>query len=136
MIFKPLKWAYFFGHFPLVPPIKNLRKWPILVSLPNLTYRNTAGTFTAAACAKMFSKDCTLSAYYLGDSPVCAEVIFKLLKSAYFFGHFPSVPSIRNFRKWPILVSLPNLPYRNTAGTSRAAASAKMFSKDCTLSAY
>ena len=43
--------------------MKNLRKWPILVSLPNLPYRNTAGTFRAAACAKMFSKDCTLSAY-------------------------------------------------------------------------
>ena len=43
--------------------MKNLRKWPILVSFPNLPYRNTAGTFRAAACAKMFSKDFTLSTY-------------------------------------------------------------------------
>ena len=63
MIFEPLKSAYFFGHFPLVPPMKNVRKWPILVSFPNLPYRNTAGTFGAADCAKMLSKDCTLSAY-------------------------------------------------------------------------
>ena len=116
--------------------MKNLRKWPILVSLPNLPYRNTAGTFRAADCAKMFSKDCTLSPYYLGDSPVCAEVIFKPLKSAYFFGLYPLVPHMKNLRKWPILVSLPNLSYRNTAGTFRAADCAKMFSKDCTLSAY
>ena len=42
--------------------MKNVRKWPILVSFPNLPYRNTAGTFGAADCAKMLSKDCTLSA--------------------------------------------------------------------------
>ena len=136
MIFKPLKSAYFFGHFPLVSPMKNLRKWPILVSLPNLPYRNTAGTFRAPDCAKMFSKDSTLSAYYLEEGPVCSKVSFKPLKSAYFFGRFPLVPPMKNLRKWPILVSLPNLPSGNTAGTFRAADCAKMFSKECTLSAY
>ena len=58
-----MKWAYFIGHFPLVPTMKNLRKWPILMSVPNLPYRNTAGTFGDADCAEMFSEDCTLSAY-------------------------------------------------------------------------
>ena len=63
VIFEPVKSAYFFFHVPLVPPMKNLRKWPILVSFPNFPYRNTAGTFGAAHCAKTFSEDCTLRAY-------------------------------------------------------------------------
>ena len=29
--------SYFFGNFPLVPPLQNLRKWPIFVSLGNLS---------------------------------------------------------------------------------------------------
>ena len=41
----------------------NLRKWPILVTLLNWTKLDTAGTFGAAVCAKMFSDDCALSAY-------------------------------------------------------------------------
>ena len=33
MIFGATKSSYFFGNFPLVPPLQNLRKWPILVFL-------------------------------------------------------------------------------------------------------
>ena len=32
-VFKPLKSAFFSGQFPLVPPLENLRKWAIWVSL-------------------------------------------------------------------------------------------------------
>ena len=35
--FKPLKSACFSGQFPLVPPLKNLRKWAIWVSLRHLS---------------------------------------------------------------------------------------------------
>ena len=36
-VFKPLKSAYFSGQFPLVPPLENLRKWAIWVSLRHLS---------------------------------------------------------------------------------------------------
>ena len=36
LFFRPLKSALFLGGFPLVPPMQNLRKWPIWVALPNL----------------------------------------------------------------------------------------------------
>ena len=36
-VFKPLKSACFSGQFPLVPPLENLRKWAIWVSLRHLT---------------------------------------------------------------------------------------------------
>ena len=35
-VLKPLKSACFSGQFPLVPPLKNLRKWAIWVSLQHL----------------------------------------------------------------------------------------------------
>ena len=35
--FKPLKSACFSGQFPLVPPLENLRKWAIWVSLRHLS---------------------------------------------------------------------------------------------------
>ena len=47
----------------MVPPLKNLRKWPILVTVLNWPKLDTAGTFGAVVCAKMFSDDCALSAY-------------------------------------------------------------------------
>ena len=36
-VFKPLKSAFFSGQFPLVPPLENLRKWAIWVSLRHLS---------------------------------------------------------------------------------------------------
>ena len=36
-VLKPLKSACFWGQFPLVPPLENLRKWAIWVSLRHLT---------------------------------------------------------------------------------------------------
>ena len=36
VFFNPLLTAYFFGDFPLVPPMQNLRKWAILALLQNL----------------------------------------------------------------------------------------------------
>ena len=114
----------------------NLRKWPILVTLLNWPKLDTAGTFGAAVCVKMFSKDCALSAYSLADHEICAEVIFGPPKSTYFLGSFPLVPPLDNLRKWPILVTLLNWPKLDTAGTFGAAVCAKMFSDDCALSAY
>ena len=46
-----------FGQFSLVPPLENLRKWPIFVTLLKMPKLDTAGTFGAAVCAKMFSDD-------------------------------------------------------------------------------
>ena len=53
------KFGALFNDFPLVPPLKNFRKWPILVSLLNLPELGFAGTFGPAVCVKMFSDDCT-----------------------------------------------------------------------------
>ena len=36
-VLKPLKSACFSGQFPLVPPLENLRKWAIWVSLRHLS---------------------------------------------------------------------------------------------------
>ena len=63
VIFGPPKSTNFLGSFPLVPPLDNLSKWPILVTLLNWPKLDTASTFGAAVCAKMFSEDCALSAY-------------------------------------------------------------------------
>ena len=114
----------------------NLRKWPILVTLLNWPKLDTAGTFGAAVCAKMFSDNCALSAYNLADHGIRAKVIFGSPKSIYFLGSFPLVPPLENLRKWPILVTLLNWPKLDTAGTFGAAVCAKMFSDDCDLSAY
>ena len=36
-VLKPFKSAFFSGQFPLVPPLENLRKWVIWVSLRHLS---------------------------------------------------------------------------------------------------
>ena len=56
--------------------------------------------------------------------------------SAYFLSDFPLVPPLTNFKKWLILVSLPNWPLLGIAGTFRAAVCGTMLPDDCTLSAY
>ena len=58
----------------------------------------------------LFSDDCTLSAGKLGDDGICAKVFLEHASSAYFLGDFHWFPPLKNFKKWPILVSLPNWP--------------------------
>ena len=62
-VLKPLKSACFSGQFPLVPPLENLRKWAIWVSLRHLSYLGFAGTYGVAVCGEMFSGVWALSAY-------------------------------------------------------------------------
>ena len=62
-VFGAAKIDALFNDFPLVPPLKNFRKWPILVSLLNLPELGFAGTFRPAVYVKMFFDDCTLSIY-------------------------------------------------------------------------
>ena len=115
MFLEPASSAYFLSDFPLVPPLKNFKKWPILVSLRNWPLLGIAGTFRAA---------------------VCGTVFLETASSAYFLSDFPLVPPFKNFKKWPMLVSLRNLPLLGIAGTFRAAVCGTMLSDDCTLSAY
>ena len=58
-VFRAAKVGALFNDFHLVPPLKNFRKWPILVSLLNFPELGFAGTFGPAVCVKMFSDDCT-----------------------------------------------------------------------------
>ena len=60
--FRAPKSTYFLGSFSLVPPLENLRKWPILVFSLNLLKLGIAGTFGVTVCSKMFSDDCTFRA--------------------------------------------------------------------------
>ena len=48
MFFVPASSDYFLSDFPLVPPLKNFKKWPILVSLRNWPLLGIASTFRAA----------------------------------------------------------------------------------------
>ena len=60
---EPASFAYFLSDFPLVPPLKNFKKWAILVSMQNWSLLGNAGTFRAAVCGTMLSDDCTLRAF-------------------------------------------------------------------------
>ena len=59
----PASSAYFLSDIPLNLSLKNFKKWPILVSLPNWPLLGIAGTFRAAVCGTILSDDCTLRAY-------------------------------------------------------------------------
>ena len=63
MFLEPASSAYFLSDFPLVPSLKNFKKWPNLVFLRNSSFLGIAGTFRAAVSCTMLSYDCTLSAY-------------------------------------------------------------------------
>ena len=62
-VFCAAKFCALFERFSFGPPVKNFRKWPILMSLLNLPELCFAGTFGPAVCVKMLCDDCTLSAY-------------------------------------------------------------------------
>ena len=128
--------AYLLSDFPLVPPLKNFKKWPILVSLLNWPLLGIAGTFRAAVSGTMLSDDCSLSPYLLIEDGICGRVFLEPASSAYFLSDFPLVPPLKDFKKWPMLVSLRNWPLLGIAGTFRAAVCATMLSDECSLSAY
>ena len=136
VFFKPPSSAHFLNHFPLVPPLKNFKIWPILVSLLNLPELGSAGSFGGVVCVKMFSDDYALYAYQLGDRRICAGVFIEPPNSAHFLNHFPLVPPLKNFKKWSPLGSLLNLLELGSAGSFGGAVCVKEFSDDCTLSAY
>ena len=133
---EPASSACFLSDFPLVPPLKNFKKWPTLVFLRNWPLLGIASTFRAAVCGTMLSADCTLNGYFLIEDGICGRVFFKAASSAYFLSDFPLVPPLKNFKKWPILVPLRNWPLLGIAGTLRAADCGTILSDDCTLSAY
>ena len=91
--------AYFLSDFPLVPPLKNFKKWPILVSLRNWSLLGIAGTFRAAVCGTIMSDDCTLSAYLLIEDGICGRVLLEPASSAYFLSDFPLCPPFEEFQK-------------------------------------
>ena len=62
-VFGACEFGLLFERFSLGPPLKNLKKLLILVSLQNWPLLGIAGTFRAAVCGAMLSDDCTLSAY-------------------------------------------------------------------------
>ena len=136
MFLEPASSAYVLSDFPLVPPLKNFKKWPILVSLQNWSLLGIAGTFRAAVCGTKLSDDCTLSAYYLIKEGICGRVFSEPASWAYFLSDFPLVPPLKNLEKKTILVSLRNWSLLGIAGTFRAAVCKTMLSDDCTLSAY
>ena len=74
----------------------NLRKWPILVTLLNWPKVDTAGTFGAAVCAKMFSDDCALSAYQSSEN-ILAQTAAPKVPAVSSFGQFSKVTKIGHF---------------------------------------
>ena len=128
---EPESSAYFLSDFPWVPPLKNFKKWPILVSLRTWPLLGIADTFRAAVCGTMLSDDWSLSAYLLFEDGICGGVFWGPASSAYILSDFTLVPTLKNFKKWPILLSLQNLPLLGIASTFRAALSGAMLSDDC-----
>ena len=102
-VFGAAKIGALFNDFPLVAPLKNFRKWPILVSLPNLPELGFAGTFGPAVCVKMFFDDCFLNIYKLGDCQFSDQVFLEPPSLAHFLTIFPWSPLWRiseNGRFW------------------------------------
>ena len=57
-----------FERFSLGPPFEEFQKMADFGVFAKFAITGLAGTFGGAVCAKMFSDDCTLSAYKLKDA--------------------------------------------------------------------
>ena len=64
------------------------------------------------------------------------RAVFQAPKLGLLLSHFPLVPPLQNFRKWPIYVTLANLQELCFAETFGAAVCGKRSLDNCTLSAY
>ena len=84
---KATLWTIF-EKFLLVPPLHFFRKCGFWVTLLKLSYRRHSGTFGAVFCAKIFFSLCTISAYYLEDNAICANVLLGVSNEGYFLGDF------------------------------------------------
>ena len=99
-VFQAPKLGLLLSHFPLVPPLPNLRKWAIEVTLSNLLYFGFADSFLAAVCVKMLS-DRNEQIRLLVPGRFLAPKFGLLLFQ------FPLVRSLQNLRKRAILTSCP-----------------------------
>ena len=64
------------------------------------------------------------------------RAVFQAPKLGLLLSHFPLVPPLQNFRKWPIKITFPNLRELCFADTFGAALCGKRLLDHCTLSAY
>ena len=77
----------------------NLRKWPILVTLLNWPKLDTAGTFGAAVCAKMFSEDWYALKAQLSEN-ILAQTAAPKVPAVSSFGQFSKVTKIGPFLRF------------------------------------
>ena len=108
-VFKPLKSACFSGQFPFVPPLENLRKWAIWVSLAAFVIARLCGHLWSRCLRQDIVRCLGFKRILIVRSDHLRRAVFKPLKSACFFGQFPLVPPLENLRKWAIWVSLRHL---------------------------
>ena len=77
----------------------NLRKWPILVTLLNWPKLDTAGTFGAAVCAKMFSDDWYALKAQSSEN-ILAQTAAPKVPAVSSFGQFSKVTKIGHFLRF------------------------------------
>ena len=108
-VFQAAEVGPLFERFSLGPPFEEFQKMADFGVFAKFARTRLCSAFLGAVCVKMFSDDCTLNQYQLKDLQICVGVVFEPPSSAHFLNDFPLVPPLKNFKQWPILVSLLNL---------------------------
>ena len=109
-VFRACEFGLLFGRFSLGPPYEEFQKMADFGVFAKLAIARTCVHFWSRGLWQNVVRGLHFKAYQLGDHGICAEVFLEPASSAYFLGDFPLVPPMKNFKKWPILVSLPNWP--------------------------
>ena len=114
--------AFFLQEFDLLSTLQNFRKRALGVPLANLTQLGSTGTFRGAVCSKMLRQVGTSRKSLLRHDGIRARVFFL----AFFLQEFDLLPTLLNFRKRALGVSLANLTQLGSTGTFRGAVCSKM----------
>ena len=129
-VFGAAKFGALFNDFPLVTPL-NIQKMADFGVFAKFARTRLCGHLWTRGLRQNVLRWLQFKRILIRGSPDLRRSVFGAAKIGALFNDFPLVPALKNFRKWPILVSLLNLPELGFAGTFGPAVCVKKFSDDC-----
>ena len=90
------------SHFPLVPPLQNFRKCLHLGHFAQFARTLLCGHFWSRRLRQKVARSLHFKRILMSREDHLRRAVFQAPKLGLLLSHFPLVPPLQNFRKWPI----------------------------------
>ena len=101
-VFQAPKLGLLLSHFPLVPPIAEFQKMADLGHFSQFAETLLCGHFWSRRVPQKVARSLRFKRILMSREDHLHRAVFQAPKLGLLLSHFPLVPPLKNFRKWPI----------------------------------